>query len=45
MASAKFYEGRTLAFAHEDALGQFFVKDDNWIVFLRNVINWLTKNR
>ncbi len=45
MVASNFNKGRTLAVAHQSIFKDYLVKDKNWIIFLRNVILWLTKNK
>lgn len=45
MASSVFGEGKTIVFNHESIFKEFLGLNKDWIIFMRNIIRWLTKNK
>lgn len=45
MACGNFGQGRVVGFSHEAFFKEFLVKDKDWIILLRNVVRWTTKNK
>lgn len=45
MVSRNFGEGRALAIGNEDIFQELIVRDKNYVIFLRNIMNWLTNNK
>lgn len=45
MGCTSFGNGRTIVFNHEAILKEFMALNKDWIIFMRNIIIWLTKNK
>lgn len=43
MACSNFGQGRVVGFAHDSLFKEFFVKNKDWILLLKNIIRWITK--
>lgn len=45
MGCGNFGQGRVVGFAHEAIFKEFCVINKDWIILLRNIIRWITKNK